>query len=458
MLHDYKFSKPAEVSPHSEGTKQAGGDLWQCHKAERGVWTKPMLTALERGVKGNKWFSLIDKVCHPRTLEVAWEKVERNAGGCGIDNISVEFFKKDSLSRLETLNIQLKEGRYHPQPIKRKYIPKLGSNEKRPLGIPTVRDRVVQTALKMVIEPIFEKEFAPMSYGFRPGRSCKDALREVEKHLRDGFTHVVDVDIKGYFDAIAHDKLMALIEERISDGRVLDLIGKFLKQGILQEGVEIESEKGSPQGGVISPLLANIYLNPLDWLLTEAGYNVVRYADDLVVLAESEMKAQTALQEITAWMEQAGLTLHPEKTKIVNVREHKASFEFLGYKFFRGKNGHLRKVVRDKSAKKLRSSIKRYTKRCNGKSMEEIIRKINPILKGWHGYYQHAYQREFRNFDGWVRMRLRSILRKRLKKKGRGRGKDHQRWKNCYFEERGLYSLAKAHAEQVSLRQRSKLC
>lgn len=226
----------------------------------------------------------------------------------------------------------------------------------------------------------------------------------------------------------------------------------------MEEGIEIESEKGSPQGGVISPLLANIYLNPLDWLLTEAGYKAVRYADDIVVLAESESKAQSALQEITAWMEQADLTLHPEKTKIVNMQEHRASFEFLGYKLFRGKKGHLRRLVRNKSMKKLHESIKRHTKRCNGKSMQAIIQKINPILKGWYGYFQHAYDSDLSNIDKWIRMRLRSILRKRNRGRGRGRGMDHIKWKNCYFEELGLYSLAKAKAEQVSLRKRSKMC
>lgn len=456
MLHDYKF-RPATVTAETE-SKQAGEDLWETHKAERGVWTKPMLTALARGVKGNKWFSLIDKVCHGKTLEMAWEKVKSNAGGCGIDNISIEFFKKDSLSRLLTVSEQLKEGRYHPQPIKRKYIPKLGSSEKRPLGIPTVRDRVVQTALKMVIEPIFEKEFAPTSYGFRPGRGCKDALREVERLLRAGNTHVVDVDIKGYFDAIPHEKLMHLIEERISDGRVLDLIRQFLKQGIMEEGVETESIKGSPQGGVISPLLANIYLNPLDWLLAEKGLHVVRYADDFVILTSSADQAQNALTIVQEWMEEADLMLHPEKTQTVNMRVVGACLDFLGYTFKKTKKGRLIRLVREQSKKKLRASIKRYTKRANGKSMEEIIRKINPILRGWNGYYKHAFWNESTGLDSWVRMRLRSILRKRNKGRGRGRGRDHQKWKNRYFEELGLCSLVEARAEQVSLYKKSKMC
>ncbi len=234
-----------------ERDKQAGDDLWQRYGAERGVWTESMLIALERGIKGNKWFSLIDKVASERTLGIAWEKVRSNAGACGVDGISVGFFAKDTQRRLLAVKEHLEKGSYRPEAIRRVYIPKPGSAEKRPLGIPTVRDRVVQCALKMVIEPIFEREFAPRSYGFRPGRGCKDALREVERLLREGYLHVVDVDIKGYFDNIPHEPLMKLVKERVSDGRVLGLIEGFLKQGVMEEGVETEPEKGSPQGGVI---------------------------------------------------------------------------------------------------------------------------------------------------------------------------------------------------------------
>ena len=219
-----------------------------------------MLKTLERGVKGNRWFSLIDKVVSERTLGIAWEKVESNAGACGVDNTTVRHFAKDSQRRLLTVREQIREGRYHPRPVRRVMIPKPGSSEKRPLGIPTVTDRVVQTAVKLVIEPIFESEFAPASYGFRPGRGCKDALREVERHLREGQNHVVDVDIKGYFDNIPHDSLMRLVKQHIADSKVLGLIEKFLKMGVMEEGVIIDSDTGSPQGGIISPLLANIYL------------------------------------------------------------------------------------------------------------------------------------------------------------------------------------------------------
>jgi len=267
--------------------KHVEEDLWQRCGAERGVWTEPMLIALERGIKGNKWFSLIDKVRSERTLGKAWQKVRSNAGACGVDRISVGFFAKDSQKRLLAVKEQLSKNTYQPRPIRRVEILKPGSTEKRPLGIPTVTDRVVQNALKMVIEPIFEREFAPSSYGFRPGRGCKDALREVERLLHEGCLHVVDVDIKGYFDNIPHEALMELLKERLSDGRVLGLIEKFLKQGVMEEGIEIEPEKGSPQGGVISPLLANIYLNPLvSWLPLSADQE--RQADSAGKAEEQE--------------------------------------------------------------------------------------------------------------------------------------------------------------------------
>ncbi len=435
-----------------ERDKQVEEDLWERYGAERAVWSEPMLIALERGIKGNKWFSLIDKVRSERTLGAAWEKVRANAGACGVDRISVEFFGKDSQNRLLAVKEHLTEDTYQPKAIRRVEIPKPGSKEKRPLGIPTVTDRVVQSAVKMAIEPIFEREFAPTSYGFRPGCGCKDALREVERPLREGYQHVVDVDIKGYFDNIPHAELMELVKEHISDGKVLGLIEKFLRQGVLEEGIEIEPEKGSPQGGVISPLLANIYLNPLDWMLKGLEIKSVRYADDIVLLARSAEDARLALEALSGWVSRAQLTLHPEKTRLVDMTKDRASFDFLGYRFLRTKKGKLIRLVRAKSKQKLRGSLRRPTKRANGKSMEAIIAAINPKLEGWFAYFQQASLSEHQELDGWVRMRLRSILRKRHKGKGRGRGLDHLKWPNCYFENLGLFSLAHAREELMSLR------
>jgi RNA-directed DNA polymerase len=434
--------------------KQAEEDLWQRHKAERGVWTEPMLAALERGLKGNKWFSLIDKVWSERTLELAWEKVKSNAGACGVDGITIDRFAKDSPSRLLAVNEQLKRGTYQPKPVKRVWIDKPGSVEKRPLGIPTVTDRVVQAAVRMVIEPIFENRFAKHSYGFRPGCGCKDALRRVEELLRAGHTHVVDVDIKGYFDAIPHDRLMANVRERIADGRVLGLIEGFLKQGVI-EGTDWHEakEEGTPQGGVISPLLANIYLDPLDWLMAESGFEMVRYADDMVVLCRSQEEAAAALSKLKEWMEGAGLTLHPDKTRVVDMNLAGSHFDFLGYRFYRSLRGRLCRLVRPKSLRKLRETIKPKTRRNNGKSMEAIVADLNRTLKGWFAYFKHVHPSELGEIDQWLRMRLRSILRKRRGGRGRGRGQDHHRWPNRYFTGLGLFCLLDAKVtETTSLR------
>lgn len=412
-----------------------------------------MLMALERGVKGNVWFSLIDKIYAPRTLELAWVKVQSNAGACGVDCITVEHFAKDSQNRLLDVNEHIREGTYQPKPVKRVMIPKLGSSEKRPLGIPTVRDRVVQTAVRMAIEPIFECEFAEHSYGFRPGRGCKDALRRVDELLQSGLTHVVDVDIKGYFDSIPHERLMELVRERIADRRVLDLIESFLKQGIMNSmgGIDAEEhDEGTPQGGVISPLLANIYLNPLDHLMSKHGHDMVRYADDMVILCPSAEAAETVLQMLREWSAQAELTLHPEKTKIIDMGQPKAHFDFLGYRFWRSKtSGSICRFIRPKSMEKLREAIKPLTKRTNGQSLAAIVKKLRPKLQGFFNYFQNVRAGVLNEMDGWIRGRLRSILRKRAGGKGRGRGLDHYRWSNRYFNEQGLFNLEEARKFEI---------
>lgn len=433
--------------------KQGEEDLWQRHKAERGVWSEKMLMALEGGLKGKKWFSLIDKVGAERTLQLAWEKVQSNAGACGVDGITVNHFGKDSQARLLAVKEQIKQGVYQPKPVKRVMIPKLGSNEKRPLGIPTVRDRVVQTALRMVIEPIFEHTFAEHSYGFRPGRGCKDALRRVNKLLKSGLTHVVDVDIKGYFDSIPHERLMGLVGEHIADGRVLGLIESFLKQGVMDQMGKIEAEdreQGTPQGGVISPLLANIYLNPLDHLMANSKHEMVRYADDMVILCPNAEAANEVLQTLREWSAQAGLSLHPEKTKIVDMGQPCAYFDFLGYRFWRSKlSGRITRFIRPKSEKKLRDSLKPLLRRNNGQSLKVIVQDLRPRLQGFFNYFKHSKGRSLREMDEWLRKRLRSILRKRIGLKGNARGPDHVRWNNHYFDELGLFNLVAAREEEI---------
>lgn len=431
--------KPATVP---DTAKQAGeARLRAC--AEPSVWTERMLTALVAGVKGGRWFSFFDKVHAERNLASAFERVRVNKGAPGVDRQTIQAFERHRDSNLKGLREVLRNGTYRPQPVKRVQIPKPGSKETRPLGIPTVRDRVVQTAVRNVLEPIFEREFAEHSYGFRPGRGCKDALRRVDGLLKGGSTWVVDVDLKSYFDTIDHDRLMAIVERRVSDGKVLELLRRFLEQQVMEDLQTWTPEKGTPQGAVISPLLSNIYLDPLDHVMAERGYEMVRYADDLVILCQSETEANRALEEVRAWAAEAKLTLHPTKTRIVNQR--KDSFTFLGYEFW-PKHRHPRK----KSLQKLRDTVRQQTPRTNGHSLTAIIQSVNPVLRGWFEYFKHSYRTIFRTVDGWVRMRLRSILRKRARKKGRGRGSDHQRWPNAFFAEHGLFSMEIALAEVQS--------
>lgn len=431
--------------------KQAGENLWRVHKAERGIWSEKMLRTLVRGVKGGKWFSLIDKVYADRTLSIAWEKVQLGAGACGVDGITVGHFDKDSEARLLAVKEHIKSGTYQPKPVKRARIKKLGSNQTRPLGIPTVTDRVVQQAMRMVLEPIYERRFAEHSYGFRPERSCHDALRRVSGQLADGYTHVVDIDIQGYFDTVDQERLMSLLKEDVSDGALLTVIDRFLKAGVLDDGVWEMSEDGVPQGGVISPLLSNLYLDALDHLMEAKGYAMTRYADDMVILCKSADEAAEALGTVQVWMEQARLKLHPEKTHTVDMREVGAHFDFLGYRFYRSER-RLMRLVRPKSLQKLRESIRKKTRRCNAHSMQTTIESINPTLRGWSGYFKQAHRGEHQKLDGWIRMRLRSIYRKRHRKRGRGRGSDHHRWPNRHFAELGLFSLVTAQREAMSLR------
>lgn len=403
-----------------------------------------MLTALEQGVKGGVWFSLIDKVFAERNLRAAAAKVVANHGAPGVDHVSVEAFSNDLDDNLAKLAAALRGGSYQPQAIRRVYIPKPGSNEQRPLGIPTVRDRVVQGAIRHVLEPIFEREFATHSYGFRPKRGCKDALRRVDHLLKQGYVYVVDADLQSYFDTIPHQRLLSRLRERIADGRLLQLIESFLKAGILDGEQEGEPEAGAPQGAVLSPLLSNIYLNTLDHEVAGRGFEMVRYADDFVILCRSCAEAEQALALVRQWCSAEGLQLHPSKTKIVDVRVE--GFDFLGYHFQTTRRGRLTRWPRKKSLQKLKAMIRAKTKRANGHSLPRIIAEVNRTLAGWFGYFQHSCRQTFVDVDGWVRMRLRSILRKRAGRRGRGRGRDHQRWTKAFFAKQGYFSLEAAFA------------
>jgi RNA-directed DNA polymerase len=438
------MTNPKEKQPAGvpEKAKQVGEISARWCWVEPSVWTERMLSTLEDGVKGGVWFSLIDKVYDKRNLHSSFRKVKSNKGKAGVDHVGIGMFEKQLEENIEKLHQVLKASTYNPQKILRVEIPKPGSKSKRPLGIPTVRDRVAQTSLRNVLEPIFEATFSGSSYGFRPGRSCKDALREVDRLLKEGYLHVVDADIRSYFDSIDHERLLLEVREQVADGRVLKLIEMFLKQEIMEELRQWIPERGTPQGGVISPLLANIYLNKFDHYLERKGYRLVRYADDFVVLCKKQDEAEVALWEIEQWMKGYGLELHPDKTRLVDMNVRGAGFDFLGYHFVRTERyGNLKHWPSMKSMKNIRCKIKPYAKRCNGHSFEAIIKQINPILRGWYEYYRHSPNSTLKAMDGWVRMRLRSILRKRRGGKGRGRGQDHNRWPNAFFALNGLFSM-----------------
>lgn len=399
-----------------------------------------MLEALDQGVKGGVWFSLIDKVYRPQVLVQAWGQVRGKGRAIGSDHQSLEQFEAQLESNLRTLEEEVRAGEYRPRPIRRVYIDKPGSKAKRPLGVPAVRDKVVQTALRMVIEPIFEREFIDTSFGFRPGRGCKDALRRVEQLLKAGYTWVVDADLKGFFETIRHEQLMAEVRQRIADSRVLELIESFLKQQILEDLQLWTPEMGAPQGAVISPLLSNIYLHEVDKAMKMAGYEMVRYADDFVILCKSQPEAEAALERVSELVQERGLSLNADKTSLVNTHQPGEGFDFLGYHFEKGT-----RWPRKKSLEKFKEAIRRKTGRSNGRSIAEIIAGINKTSEGWFEYFKHSHWRAFKPLDGWMRRRLRSILRGYRKGKGISRGRDHIRWPNNYFQALGYFSLYDAH-------------
>lgn len=440
---DERTEDRSTAVPNEDRAKQVEEVRARWAWVEPAVWTTRMLTALEEGVKGGVWFALIDKVFAERNLRAAFQQVAKNDGAAGVDHETVQAFERQLTETIRWLSEKIRTGTYTPQPIRRAHIPKPGTNETRPLGIPTVRDRVVQAAVVNVIEPIFERDFAEHSYGFRPGRGCKDALRRVSQLLKEGYVHVVDADLKGYFDSIPHDRLMSRVKERIADGRVLRLIGDFLKADILDDMKRWTPEQGAPQGAVLSPLLSNVYLDPLDHLMVRYGIEIVRYADDFVILCKTAEDAARALELVKQWVAGNGLTLHPEKTRIVDSRTQ--SFDFLGYTF-QGQEHWPRK----KAIQKMRDTIRAKTIRQNGRSIQCVIADVNKTVRGWFAYFKHGTdQRLYRNQDAWIRMRLRSILRRRDHRRGRGRGRDHQLWPNAYFADRGLFSLVAARAAAV---------
>ena len=434
---DESASEAAAVIAGSKQVASTRPEDWSW--VDRSIWTERMLAALGNGVRGGKWFSLIDKVYRPATLRSAWQQVLVNRGAAGVDRLSVERFAGHLDRYLGELGQELEAGRYRPLPVRRVEVEK-ADGKLRPLGIPTVRDRVAQAAVKRVIEPIFEHMFAPTSFGFRPGRSCKDALRVVDGLLKAGYTHVVDADLKGYFDSIPHDRLKQRLAAHISDSRLLALLDGWIEQDVVQELNRWTPTSGTPQGAVISPLLANLYLHDLDLKLAQLGLSMVRYADDFVILCRSAAEAVHALDVVSAWVAAEGLQLHPDKTHVGDCRLVGQGFEFLGYRFEAG-----RRWVRDKSLKALKTKIRSQTRRTEGRSLSQIVSGLNPLLRGWFTYFKHAQRGIFRTLDGFIRRRLRALLRKQAKRPGVGRClADHQRWPNAYFAAAGLFTLTEA--------------
>jgi RNA-directed DNA polymerase len=435
------MTKPIEHQPAIVPLAQQAGEIlsrWRWVKPS--AWTVRMLATLEQGVEGGKWFRLFDKVFSERNLLAAFQQVASRDGAAGVDHVSVRQFERGLPETLWEVSDQLRHGAYQPQSIRRVHIPKPGANETRPLGIPTVRDRMVQAAVVNVIEPIFERDFAEQSYGFRPGRGCKDALRRVDELLKAGYVHVVDADLKGYFDSIPHDPLMRRLKEKIADGPVLSLIESFLQARIMDGLEEWTPASGAPQGAVLSPLLSNIYLDPLDHMMDQAGFEMVRYADDFVILCRTPEEASRALELVRTWVSDNGLTLHPTKTKVVNAWTER--FDFLGYRFEGGN-----RWPREKSLTKFKDTIRAKTRRTHGDSLPKIIASLNRTLRGWFEYFKHSNRWIFPELDGFIRRRLRGLLLKRARRRGTGHGLANRHWPNAFFARHGLLSLEQAHAQ-----------
>lgn len=431
--------KPPRVQSLEPGGETNSRWSW----VERTVWNERMLEALATGVRGGKWHSLFDKVYRLSNLQAAWRRVAANAGASGIDKVTIDEFSTNADERLKQLSQALRAGSYKPLGVRRVYIPKPGSHEKRPLGIPAVIDRIVQTALRNVIEPIFENEFDACSYGFRPGLGCHDALEQVERLLAKGLHHVVDVDLRKYFDTIPHKGIMDEVAKRIADGAVLRLIEAYLNQNVIEQMSEWRPEKGTPQGAVISPLLANLYLHPVDRAMREAGYEVVRYADDMVVLCATREEAEQALIKLRELINARCLELHEQKTRLAHLME-RPGFQFLGYVFF-----DKYRDPRESSKEKLHAAVRAKTKLTNGESFEVIIDRVNASLRGWFNYFKYCSPNSWAwsEIDKRVRYRIRALLDKRQnegKKARRGRGYAHFKWPNAFLTEHGLFSLVSA--------------
>ena len=369
--------------------------------------------------EAKKVHSLIDKIYQRKNLEMAWERVRANRGSGGCDGQSVSEFAEQADEQLNRLQGELMGQSYRPQPVRQVRIPKVGKpGEYRMLGIPTVYDRVCQQGLLNRLEPIFEPVFDEANFGYRRGRSPQDALRKVWKEIKSGREWIVDADLKDFFGSVDHGKLLTLVARRVADGRVLRLIKAMLKTGSYGEGRLFPSERGTPQGGVVSPLLSNILLTPFDWEMRRRGYQLTRYADDWVVTCTSAAEARAAIAAAQHILTELGVQVHPQKTRIVHVRH---GFEFLGYKIKRGRqlslpankirssarSGGLYAFPREKSVQRFMDQVRQRTQRRVPLNTEELIDWINPVLRGWGNYFKRAHVRKlFNRLDRWIVRRI----------------------------------------------------
>src|SRR6516225_8583193 len=427
--------------------RTAGKDGWeergdQMSKDEGGrnssFSEKPVRSRLRRLVDwinptgARKVHSLIDKVYKRKNLEMAWEKVKENRGSGGVDGQSLTAFEAQLNQQLDRLHRELKEDAYRPLPVRQHPIPKRDKpGEYRMLGIPAIYDRVCQQALLNRLEPIFEPVFDDANFGYRRGRSTKDALRKIWKEIQSGSEWIVDADLRDFFGSVDHEKLLTLVAQRVADGRVLRLIKAMLKAGSYGKGRFFPSERGTPQGGVVSPVLSNVLLTPFDREMRLRGYQLTRYADDWVITCKSAAEARAAVEAARRILKQLGVELHPQKTRIVHVRY---GFEFLGYKIKRGKRKHylpeskIRSQARQgalyaypkaKSISRFMDQVRKRTRRNVPLTTQELIENLNPLIRGWGEYYKRAHVRTlFHRLDGWIRRRIWSQRFKRWRNSG----------------------------------------